>query len=84
MAKTKTKSKVARKSAPKPKKGAARKAAPAKKAAPKKKAASKKKATAPKPPSRYCLGKCVTCSSPCTYDAGHTGSHYCALHAPNA
>ena len=75
--------KAAKKKAPKRKKTAARKAAPKKRTAAKKKAAPKKVA-AEKPPSRYCLGKCVTCGSPCTYNAGHAGSHYCAFDAPNA
>ncbi len=69
------KAKAAKKKAPKRKKSAARKAAPRKKAPAKKKAAAKK-------PSRYCLGRCVKCGSPCTYDAGHDGAHYCAFDAP--
>lgn len=73
-AKTAPKSK-ARKSAPKRKKSAARKAAL------RKKAPAKKKAAAPKP-SRYCLGKCATCGSPCTYNGGHVLPHYCIDHAP--
>ena len=75
------KAKPAQKKASKAKK-TARKPAPMKQAAPKKKVAAKKKAVAKKP-SRFCLGKC-SCGSPCTYDSGHSGSHYCSFHAPNA
>ena len=82
------KAKAAKKKAPKAKKTAARKAAPKKKAALKRTAAPKKKVAEKRTvgaeiPSRYCLGKC-SCGSPCTYNAGHTGSHYCAIHAPNS
>ena len=83
MAKAKTaKKSKAKKSAPKRKMSAARKAAPKKKMASKKKAAAKKKVAVEKS-SRYCLGKC-SCGSPCKYDSGHTGSHYCDFHAPKA
>lgn len=79
--------KKAKKVAPKGKKASARKAATKKpvsatKAALKKRMPLKKKAAANKP-SRFCLGKC-SCGSPCTYDSGHTGSHYCSFHAPNS
>jgi len=26
-----------------------------------------------------CLGDCVKCGSPCCFDAGHPGPHYCYL-----
>ncbi|HQQ76386.1 MAG TPA: hypothetical protein PLB01_03450 [Thermoanaerobaculia bacterium] len=71
------KAKAAKRKAPKGKKAAARKAAP------KKRAPAKKKAAAGKP-TRYCLGRCATCGSPCCYNASHGGSHYCIDHAPNA
>jgi hypothetical protein len=82
------KAKSAKKKAPKGKKTAARKAAPKKKAALKKKAAPRKKAPAKKQvasptPTRYCQGKC-SCGLPCTYNQGHGGACYCAIHAPSA